>query len=253
MSKKIAIHSYKQGVGRTSLLAHLATMLAVRGRRVCIIDSLSEFPGLHYFFGISNSDIRHLTSYNEYAAGKCSLRQAVHEVTAGLPAPVAGQIFLVPSNSIDNSRARYEGVDSEQFNAFIDGLDAELNPDFLLADAGYSISELNLLSVAYSDLLLLAMRPDQQDFQGTAVMLEVARKLGLTNIRLIVNQAPAGLDYQKLQAHVEKIYNCPLAAILPFIGDLWAIDGPGQLDLLDPEHPFPPRLARLVTQIETTV
>jgi septum site-determining protein MinD len=39
------------------------------------------------------------------------------------------------------------------------------------------LNEETLLSILISDTLVLILRPDQQDFQGTAVTVEVARKL----------------------------------------------------------------------------
>ena len=39
------------------------------------------------------------------------------------------------------------------------------------------MNEETLLSIAISDVFVLVLRPDHQDFQGTAVTVEVARKL----------------------------------------------------------------------------
>jgi len=35
------------------------------------------------------------------------------------------------------------------------------------------------------------MRPDQQDYQGTSVTVEVARKLDVPRLLMIVNKVPA--------------------------------------------------------------
>ncbi len=55
MSNIITFYSYKGGVGRSMVLANVATMLSKWGFKTLIVDFDLEAPGLHYFF---NSQIR---------------------------------------------------------------------------------------------------------------------------------------------------------------------------------------------------
>ena len=77
------------------------------------------------------------------------------------------------------------------------------------------MNEETLLSIAVSDMLVLIVRPDQQDFQGTAVAVELARKLEVPEMFLIINKVPSGTDPAVLQVQVEGLYQADVAAVLP--------------------------------------
>ena len=65
-------------------------------------------------------------------------------------------------------------------------------------------------------ILLIILRPDNQDFQGTAVTVDIARSLDVTNLLLMVNKAvPNKYDYQDLKEQIERAYHAPLTGILP--------------------------------------
>ena len=69
--------------------------------------------------------------------------------------------------------------------------------------------------MAISDLLVMILRPDRQDFQGTAVTVEVARKLDVPELLLVVNKALPSMDFASLRQRVEDTYHAPVAAICP--------------------------------------
>ena len=87
--------------------------------------------------------------------------------------------------------------------------------DYLFLDTHPGLNEETLLSILISDTLVLILRPDQQDFQGTAVTVEVARKLKLKKLLLVVNKALPKLDFESLRHQVQEAYHAPVAAILP--------------------------------------
>jgi septum site-determining protein MinD len=91
------------------------------------------------------------------------------------------------------------------------------------------------------------MRPDQQDFQGTSVTVEVARKLGVPDMYLVINKAPEALDFDKLKADVEKLYNCDVAVILPHSDDMMMLGSAGIFSLRFPDHPVTAIYQRLAT------
>ena len=111
MSTIIAIHSFRGGTGKSNITANVAALLAVGGRRVGVIDTDIQSPGIHVLFGL---DVGH-TSYalNDYLWGTCAITQAAYDVTARLEGGVAGQLFLVPSSLKAGAIARVlrEGYD----------------------------------------------------------------------------------------------------------------------------------------------
>ena len=86
--------------------------------------------------------------------------------------------------------------------------------DYLFIDTHPGLNEETLLSIIISDTLVLILRPDQQDFQGTAVTVEVARKLKLKRLLLVVNKVLPKLDFESLKQQAQETFNAPVAGVL---------------------------------------
>ena len=93
MARIIAIHSFRGGTGKSNITANVAALLAAEGRRVGVIDTDIQSPGIHVLVGLRGDAIGH--SLNDYLWGKCAIQQTAHPVLAGV---VSGQIFLIPSS-----------------------------------------------------------------------------------------------------------------------------------------------------------
>ena len=87
-----------------------------------------------------------------------------------------------------------------------------------------------------SHLLILLMRPDQQDYQGTAVTVEVARRLGVPELLLVVNKVLASFQPDELRRQVESAYSAPVAAVLPLTEGLVRMANADLLSLREPDH-----------------
>ena len=59
------------------------------------------------------------------------------------------------------------------------------------------------------------LRADQQDYLGTSITVEVARKLEVPRITLVVNNVPPVFDTAEVRKHVEEAYGCEVAAVFP--------------------------------------
>jgi septum site-determining protein MinD len=221
MAKIISIHSFRGGTGKSNLTANLAVLLAAEGRRVAVIDTDLQSPGIHVLFGLKPQDFKH--SLNDFLFGQCEIGQTAHDVTANVNrsspenAPISGQIFLIPSSMKTGEIARVvrEGADVDRLREGIRRLVSALNLDALLIDTHPGINEETLLSIAASDVLAVILRPDQQDYQGTHITVEVARKLGVKRMMLIVNKTPKIFDLRSVESEVSQTYNCEVGAVLP--------------------------------------
>ena len=107
-----------------------------------------------------------------------------------------------------------------------------------MIDTHPGLNEETLLSIAISDALLIILRPDQQDYQGTSVTVEVARKLDVPRLMLIVNKVPAVFDTTDVRARVEQTYGCEVAAVLPHADEMMALASSGLFVLRYPQHPI---------------
>jgi len=201
MAQTVSIHSFRGGTGKSNATANLATLLAIQGRRVGVIDTDIQSPGIHVLFGLHEEEMAH--SLNDYLWGKCAIEQAAFDVTPRLEAEMEGRVFLIPSSLKAGEIARVlrEGYDVSLLNDGFHQLFEKLNLDVLMIDTHPGLNEETLLSIAISDVLVIIMRPDQQDYQGTSVTVEVARKLDVPNMMLIVNKVPAVFDEAEVKAH----------------------------------------------------
>jgi MinD-like ATPase involved in chromosome partitioning or flagellar assembly len=115
----------------------------------------------------------------------------------------------------DIARVLREGYDVGTLNDGFRDLAKDLQLDYLLIDTHPGLNEETLLSITISDILLLILRPDRQDFQGTAVTVDVARRLDVPALFLVVNKVPHGIDVDDLRAQMTSAYASETAAILP--------------------------------------
>src|SRR5260370_8317184 len=95
MSKIVSVHSFRGGTGKSNLTANVATMVALHGKRVCIVDTDIQSPGIHVLFGLDETRINR--SLNDYFWGQCAIEDTAYNIA--IPQVVArrGTVFLVPS------------------------------------------------------------------------------------------------------------------------------------------------------------
>lgn len=249
MAQIISIHSYRGGTGKSNTSANLAALFASMGKRVAIVDTDILSPGVHVLFGLREDDIVH--SLNDYLWGKCSIEAAARDVTSRVSQTISGKIFLVPSSmkAGDIAKVLREGYDVGLLNDGYQRLLKELKLDVLLVDTHPGLNEETLLSIAISDALLIILRPDSQDYQGTAVTVSVARKLDVPKLLLIVNKTPPAFNMNEVKRRVEASYGCEVAAVLPHSDEMMTLASEGIFVLRYPDHPFTGKLKQAALRL----
>jgi len=239
MAQVVSVHSFRGGTGKSNTTANVATILAAEGRQVGVVDLDIQSPGIHVIFGF-DQDRSMRRSLNDYLWGDCELRDAAHDVTPSSNGELAGRVWLVPSSMrpADIARVMQEGYDVNRLNEGFRRLVADLSLDVLLLDTHPGINEETLLSIAMSNALVIVLRPDQQDYEGTHVTVAVARKLDVPRMLLVVNKAPEAFDPGEVRRKVEEAYGCPVAAVLPHSDDLMVLSSGGVFALRYPDHPL---------------
>src|SRR5512138_1514102 len=96
MSKIISVHSFRGGTGKSNTSANLATIYAMQGMRVGVVDTDVQSPGIHVLFNMDERQMVH--SLNDYLWGKCTITDTAVDVTANLKVPISGKIHLIPSS-----------------------------------------------------------------------------------------------------------------------------------------------------------
>jgi septum site-determining protein MinD len=249
MGKIISVHSFRGGTGKSNTTANLATLLAAQGMRVGMIDTDISSPGIHVLFGLEEDDIK--ASLNDYLWGQCEIEEAAQEVTDRLGTPIKGKMFLVPSSMKPGDIARIlrESYDVGLLNDGYQRLIEELNLDVLMIDTHPGLNEETLLSIAISDALIIIMRPDSQDYQGTAVTVQVARKLDVPRLLLVVNKVPNSFKPSEVKVRVEKTYQCDVAGVLPHSDEMMSLASSGIFVLRYPNHPVTAILKEVAAKV----
>jgi septum site-determining protein MinD len=236
MSNIISVHSFRGGTGKSNTSANLTYLCAVQGMKVGVVDTDIQSPGIHVLFGLDNQDVGH--SLNDYLWGKCKIEETAHDVTPSLGSQMKGKVYLIPSSIKAGEIARVlrEGYDVGLLNDGFESLTKNLNLDMLIIDTHPGLNEETLLSIAISDTLVLILRPDQQDYQGTSVTVEVARKLGVPQMLLMVNKVPAIL-MNEVKQRIEKLYESEVAVVVPHSDDMMTLASSGIFSMRYPDHP----------------
>lgn len=254
MCQVISVHSFRGGTGKSNITSNLATQVARTGKRVGVIDTDIQSPGIHVLFGLNEDNIRY--TLNDFLWGRCRLDQVAYDLSPLLQQKQRlfgskGSIHLIPSSikTADISRVLREGYDARRLNDGLQDLVKQLKLDYLFIDTHPGINEETLLSLVISDILVLVLRPDSQDYQGTAVEIDVAHKLGVPKTLLVVNKALPALNFADLRQQISNTYKTQVAGILPVCDEMFHLGSSDLFTLRYPNHPWTQELGEVVNQV----
>ncbi|MFM8320732.1 MAG: MinD/ParA family protein [Chloroflexota bacterium] len=254
-TKYVSIHSFRGGTGKSNLTANLAAQVALAGHRTAVLDTDIQSPGIHVPFGLDEKSMGR--TLNMYLRSECEIQDValcIGEHTgqaAGRRQLANAPLWLAPSsiNSLEISRILRDGYDMTRLNEGMKTLSQKLNLEYLFIDTHPGLNEETLLSLAISDLVLLILRPDEQDLQGTAVTIDVARGLDVPSMLLVVNKVLRRYDFEQIRRDVEAQYGEPVAGLLPLDEDLMDLKSADLFSLRYPDHEWSVvvrRIARMV-------
>jgi MinD-like ATPase involved in chromosome partitioning or flagellar assembly len=246
MSQIVVIHSSRDGEGKSNISANVASLMALDGKRAGIVVASMQSPVRQVLFGLDEDHVRY--ALNAYISGRCDISQTAHDVSASLEPDLPGAVFVIPSSRNAGELARV--LDGEQGMARLsDGLRRlvqDLRLDTLIIDTPPGLARETMQFMALADVLAIVLQSGQQEYQDTSVVVEVARKLGVPQLCLIVNNVPASVDPDRVKRSIEHTYHCAVAAVLPQSGEMMLPAGAGIFAQRYPEHPVAVALHRLV-------
>lgn len=242
MAKIVSIHSFRGGTGKSNVTANLAAQAALAGRRVGVVDTDIQSPGIHVLFGLDESKMGR--TLNDFLYRRCEIDEvalSIGEHAADAPgrAKLAGkELYLIPSSirGREISKVLRDGYDVNRLNEGLQTLLKALKLDYLFIDTHPGLNEETLLSIAISDVLVLLMRPDNQDMQGTAVTVDIARSLDVPNLVLAVNKALVRYDFGGIKKQMEDAFQAPVAGVMPLSEDLADNASADLFSLRFPDH-----------------
>lgn len=236
MAKIVAVHSFRGGTGKSNTTANLAAAIASQGHRVAVIDTDIQSPGIHVLFGLEQDTLKH--TLNSYLWGDCAIAEAAYDVSPDAVKQANGGLFLIPSDAGAEAITRilHEGYDVRLLRSGFRDLDQALNLDYIFVDTHPGLNEETLLCVAIVNILVVILRPDRQDFQGTAVMVDLARKLRVPKIMMVVNRILKNTDLETLKQQVEANYQASVAGLFPNCDEMMQLASSDLFYLCYPDH-----------------
>jgi len=223
--RTVTFYSFKGGVGRTTALTHVASILAMRGHKVVAIDLDLEAPGLSTAFKLKQQPKYGIVDYfyeRSYLPDEVDPSVLITEIFGEAKIPNAtGRVFVVPAGYL--SLDYMSKVDDLYATTVIDGnqnlwsifkqeIQEQLKPDILLIDSRNGINQWGALSlIQAADEAIIFLFPNEQNKQAMELLLTSLQSLKNLSINFVFSPVPdvtkSGLD------KVKKIWNFLLESI----------------------------------------
>lgn len=250
--KIVSIHSFRGGTGKSNTTANLAAQVALTGKRVGVVDTDIQSPGIHVLFGLDEDKMG--KTMNDFLHGTATIREIGFNIgdntgdAEGRSKLKGKNLWLFPSSirGREISQILREGVDFNLLNEGLQTTISEFNLDYLFIDTHPGLNEETLLSIATSDILIIILRPDNQDLQGTSVTVDIARSLDVPNLFLLVNKALPKYDFAQLRAEIQTQFGAPVTGVLPLSFDMADNASQDLFSLRYPDHEWSKSLRGVV-------
>ena len=177
------------------------------------------------------------TSLNDFLWHGRAIEDVAIDVTPMVVQEQAGKIYLIPSSIKPGEISRViREVHARQLTEGFRRLLTQLKLDYLFIDTHPGLGEETLLSLVISNTLIIVLRPDQQDYEGTGVTVRIAQELKVPNILLLVNKAPPASNPAQLAEKVKQAYGCEVGAVLPHSDEMMELASRGIFSIEHPAH-----------------
>ena len=248
MGSTLVIHSFRGGTGKSNIAANLAYCFANMEARVGIIDIDIQSPGIHIILDFNESSQKYCL--NDYLMEQCSVKEAVYDVSKNFDLP-AESINLIPSrlNAEEIVKMLKEGFSFSRLSDGFSELIEKLRLNILLIDTHPGVEEETLIALAMSDILLIILRPDKQDYLGTAITFEIAKRMEVPQTFLVANRVPQEFDMETFRKNLEKTYNHQVMGILPFSYALMNSQSKELFCYTSPDDPFSVEMRTIAEKI----
>lgn len=173
MSQVYVITSGKGGVGKTTTTANLGVGLAMRGKKVVLVDTDTGLRNLDLLLGLENRimyDLVDVTS-GRVPYRKALVRHKKHE-----------NLFLLPTSQVKDKSA----VNPEQLVALCDELRQEF--EYILIDCPAGIEQGFQTAIAAADVAIVVTMPEISSVRDADKIIGELGRADKDNIKLIVNR-----------------------------------------------------------------
>ncbi len=251
----ITFHSYRGGTGKSTLVANFATAVAMRGRRVGLLEFDTLSPGLRILFDVNIPPGRRYL--NDLLCGEGEIDEAVLDLTQTLHNRLfdgPGRLFFLPASQKgeDIFKLLRDGYSAHLCMDIIREFQERYDLDFLFIDTHPGFEEDTLIALTASEMIIIVLRMDEQDYYGAKIAVDVNKTIG-KKLYLLFNMVPNEIaeshELSYVISRVKKFLGAPVIGIIPFYKDLLAATG-RRLFVVDSKgHPFSITVNTLVSKL----
>lgn len=201
--KTIVITSGKGGVGKTTMTANLGMALALRGARVCLIDTDTGLRNLDLVLGVEQRIIFDLV---DVIKGECRLQQALIRDRR------QGNLYFLPASQ----RAEKKDIKPSDMRLVVASLRESF--DFILIDCPAGIEEGFQVAIAAADHALVVVNPDVSSVRDADRVVGLLEAAGIKDTQLVINRVrPDQVTRHDMisPCDVEELLGVPAIAVLP--------------------------------------
>jgi chromosome partitioning protein len=266
--KTIALHSYKGGTGKTTLITNLASYYAMRGKKVCLLDFDLYAPTLSIYFR-KHPDVylNDLLRGETQAGGKTDISKVLVDVSNELG--LNGKLYIGFSspakediNEIEiKHEQKWQLAAIRRFLSAKNQLFEDYELDYLFLDTSPGIRYWSINSLATADLLFLILKNSDLDIEGTKKMItdiyDSLAKFG-SRYYIILNKVPGassadelrwGQSEKAFESELEKDVGTRIVGSVPCFCDVQFSKHEFLYAIKQPDHPFSKKLVALAENI----
>ena len=243
MTKVMAIHSNRGGVGKTLIAINLAMAYANLGRDVCLIDLDFRAPSLSTIFQLQRPNLW----INDFLDGRGKIWDALVDVKPKYDADGRLQVGLAdPSlDSIRNMTWKDKRWEMEALRKLI-SIKRELAEEdikYVIFDTSPGMLIPSVNAVACSDVVVVVTTADILDVEGTQRVITELYEAFEKPTYVFMNKVMPVFQWKEEErnAILEKFtpkFNAPIMTIVPCYCDLLKSSRMTIYTLEMPEHPF---------------
>ena len=187
-TRVVAITSGKGGVGKSTLSANIAYVLAKKGFKVGIMDADIGLANLDVMFNVrADRNILHVLK------GEADFAEII--------VPIEPNLWLIPGESGDEI---LKFSDATIVSRFIDEAQTLDSLDFLIIDTGAGIGDTIQMFLRAADDVVVVTVPDPAAITDAYAMVKVAGRIR-DDIKMIVNQVKSAKEGLKIFETIKKV------------------------------------------------
>jgi len=197
--RKINIHSYRGGTGKSLIALNLAYQLTSRGNTVLLMETDVRMPSLLEIVGLHKK----INTFNSFYENKCEFNETIY--------PTDHEISVICCDPKYDLRKKSAIFSGDQ-NLHLDRLfrikkafrQIRQRYDYCIIDSGPGWGFVQVSNTMFSEIVILVLRSGKNALTGTINMLkDVYEELAITTKKYIIiwNQLP---NSKKIYKYIEK-------------------------------------------------